>query len=292
MAFSEEIKIEALRNPRDPLRRDFDYVLVAAGREEAEPVARRLAEPTVPGQEALLPMSISAIVPVWNGRDLLARLLATLAAQTVPPAKCWWWITARPTARRKWRARRGARVIAMGRNAGFAAAVNRGISGGRGMVAVLNSDVELAPDYSRSSPRSTRALVRHRQDSQSAAGLLDGDVRPDLPRRRHLARAAAAARWAAVRPTARDLVAALDRRRCSAPKFSPGRACWRKLRIVSGGCGFRVALRRAKASGLLRSRCGGGTAAAPRWGAGIRKRCGASRAISCFSRPAITLRPD
>ena len=28
-------------------------------------------------------MSISAVVPVWNGRDLLARLLDTLDAQTL-----------------------------------------------------------------------------------------------------------------------------------------------------------------------------------------------------------------
>src|SRR6202044_1100045 len=43
---------------------------------------------------------------------------------------------------------RGARVIAMGRNAGFAAAVNRGIRESRAeWIAVLNSDVELAPDY-------------------------------------------------------------------------------------------------------------------------------------------------
>ena len=29
-------------------------------------------------------MNISAIVPVWNGRDLLARFLTTLEAQTRP----------------------------------------------------------------------------------------------------------------------------------------------------------------------------------------------------------------
>ena len=32
-------------------------------------------------------MNISAIVPVWNGRDLLARLLDTLDAQTLPAAE-------------------------------------------------------------------------------------------------------------------------------------------------------------------------------------------------------------
>ena len=33
-------------------------------------------------------MNISAIVPVWNGRDLLARLLTTLEAQSRPPPNC------------------------------------------------------------------------------------------------------------------------------------------------------------------------------------------------------------
>ena len=44
--------------------------------------------------------------------------------------------------------RAGARVISMGHNAGFAAAVNRGIREARcDSVAVLNSDVELGPTY-------------------------------------------------------------------------------------------------------------------------------------------------
>jgi GT2 family glycosyltransferase len=43
---------------------------------------------------------------------------------------------------------RGARVIAMGHNAGFAPAVNRGLQECRTeWIAVLNSDVELAPNY-------------------------------------------------------------------------------------------------------------------------------------------------
>jgi GT2 family glycosyltransferase len=93
-------------------------------------------------------MSISAIVPVWNGRPLLERLLDTLEAQTLPAAE---WLVVdngstdgAPDAARA----RGARILSMGRNAGFAEAVNRGIRESCGdWVAVLNSDVELAPDY-------------------------------------------------------------------------------------------------------------------------------------------------
>src|ERR1019366_6814842 len=65
---------------------------------------------------------------------------------------------------------RGARVIPMGRNAGFAAAVNRGIGESRGeWIAVLNSDVELAPDYF------ARLLAG------SAGGLAAGGFQPGQP---------------------------------------------------------------------------------------------------------------
>jgi len=93
-------------------------------------------------------MTITAVIPVWNGEDLLRRLLASLARQTVEVAE---WLVVdngsedgAPEAAR----RLGARVISMGRNAGFAAAVNRGIREARGeWVAVLNADVELSPWY-------------------------------------------------------------------------------------------------------------------------------------------------
>src|SRR5580658_9027363 len=93
-------------------------------------------------------MPISAIVPVWNGRDLLLRLLQSLDAQTARADEVLvvdnGSTDGAPEAARE----RGARVIAMGRNAGFAAAVNRGIEESRGdWLAILNSDVELAPDY-------------------------------------------------------------------------------------------------------------------------------------------------
>ena len=108
MAFSEEIKIEALRNPRLRFGEISIMYSSAPGRNQAQPVARRLSEPLVPGEEALLPMSISAIVPVWNGRDLLARLLDTLDAQTRPRRRsASRSTTARPMARRNWRASAG-----------------------------------------------------------------------------------------------------------------------------------------------------------------------------------------
>ena len=93
-------------------------------------------------------MSITAIVPVWNGRELLERLLASVEAQTEAAAELLVVDNGSTDGAPELARTRGARVIPMGRNAGFAAAVNRGIRESRGeWIAVLNSDVELAPDY-------------------------------------------------------------------------------------------------------------------------------------------------
>jgi len=106
-------------------------------------------------------MSISAIVPVWNGRELLARLLDSLERQTLPAAETIVVDNGSTDGAPELARSRGARVIAMGRNAGFAAAVNRGIrEAGGEWIAVLNSDVELAPCYF----------------SRLGAALGDGDV--------------------------------------------------------------------------------------------------------------------
>jgi GT2 family glycosyltransferase len=93
-------------------------------------------------------MSLSAIVPVWNGRDLLARLLASLDAQTEPASELLVVDNGSTDGAPELASRHGARVIAMGHNAGFAPAMNRGIREACGQwIAVLNSDVELAPNY-------------------------------------------------------------------------------------------------------------------------------------------------
>jgi GT2 family glycosyltransferase len=93
-------------------------------------------------------MSISAIVPVWNGRERLARLFDSLIRQALPASEILAVDNGSTDGAPDLARSRGARVIAMGRNAGFAAAVNRGIAEARGdWLAILNSDVELAPDY-------------------------------------------------------------------------------------------------------------------------------------------------
>src|ERR1051326_1301122 len=93
-------------------------------------------------------MSISAIVPVWNGRADLQRLLASLAAQTEPVTELLVVDNGSTDGAPDLARENGARVLLMGRNAGFAPAVNRGLREASGeWIAVLNSDVQLAPDY-------------------------------------------------------------------------------------------------------------------------------------------------
>jgi len=93
-------------------------------------------------------MSLTAIVPVWNGREVLERLLVSLEAQTQPASELLIVDNGSTDGAPDLARGRGAHVIGMGRNAGFAAAVNHGICESRSdWIAVLNSDVELAPDY-------------------------------------------------------------------------------------------------------------------------------------------------
>src|ERR1039457_5603324 len=118
-------------------------------------------------------MKISAIVPVWNGRHLLARLLTTLAAQTRPATEVLIVDNGSTDGSPEVARAAGARVIAMGRNAGFAAAVNRGIrEASHPLVAILNSDVELAPDYLEKLAAAGAAFATGK--ILSPAGLLDG----------------------------------------------------------------------------------------------------------------------
>ena len=91
---------------------------------------------------------VSVIVPVWNGRELLERLLASLRQQTHPLAEIIVVDNGSTDGAAEMAESRGAKVIRMGSNVGFARAVNRGIRESRGeWLALVNSDVEVRPDW-------------------------------------------------------------------------------------------------------------------------------------------------
>jgi len=91
---------------------------------------------------------VTAIVPVWNRRDLLERVLRGLRAQTQAPAEVLVIDDGGQDGSAELAESMGARAIRMGAHGGFAKAVNRGIRESRTpLVAIINNDVELAPDW-------------------------------------------------------------------------------------------------------------------------------------------------
>ncbi len=123
---------------------------------------------------------VTVIVPHWNRRDLLASLLEGLRRQSSPVAEILVVDNGSSDGSVEMAERWGARVLAMGRNAGFSAAVNRGIRECRSpWLAVVNNDVAPAPDWLE---RLLEAAARRPQVwfatgkllSQFRRGLLDG----------------------------------------------------------------------------------------------------------------------
>jgi|SRR5579863_556346 len=95
-----------------------------------------------------MPEGVSIIVPVWNGRSMLERLISSLRAQTYSIAEILIVDNGSEDGAPEAAERMDARVIRMGANAGFSRAVNRGIQEAKtGWLAILNSDVEVAPDW-------------------------------------------------------------------------------------------------------------------------------------------------
>ena len=87
---------------------------------------------------------ITAVIPVYNRADLLARLLSTLRAQTVSVAEIIVVDNCSTDGAAEVARLAGCRVIKLGQNRGFACAVNQGWRAAAGeWIAVLNSDVEL-----------------------------------------------------------------------------------------------------------------------------------------------------
>ena len=91
---------------------------------------------------------VTVIVPVWNRRDLLARFLGGLRAQTYPIAEAVVVDDGSLDGSAELAESLGSRVVRMGAHGGFAKAVNRGIRESRTpLVAIVNNDVDLAPDW-------------------------------------------------------------------------------------------------------------------------------------------------
>lgn len=93
-------------------------------------------------------MRVAVVVPNWNGRRWLPGLLASLDAQTRPADEVLVVDNGSRDGSVAWLRSRGVRVLALGRNTGFAAAANRGIGNvDAEAVALVNTDVELAADW-------------------------------------------------------------------------------------------------------------------------------------------------
>jgi GT2 family glycosyltransferase len=93
-------------------------------------------------------MTVAAIIPHYNRRDLLDPLFASLHAQTHPFNEIILVDNGSTDDSASVAQRHGATVLRLGANLGFAAAVNRGIAATNAdWIAILNNDVTLAPDW-------------------------------------------------------------------------------------------------------------------------------------------------
>ncbi len=92
--------------------------------------------------------TVSFVIPNWNGRDLLAAALGSIAAQTLAPLEVLVVDNGSADGSAQVAQEAGARVLQLGRNTGFSFAVNRGVEAARGdLVALVNNDVQLEPDW-------------------------------------------------------------------------------------------------------------------------------------------------
>lgn len=92
--------------------------------------------------------AVAVVIPNWNHADLLAGVLKHLRAQSYPIQEICVVDNGSTDDSATVAENAGARVIHMGRNAGFAAAVNRGITDTRlEWVAVVNNDVSFGPEW-------------------------------------------------------------------------------------------------------------------------------------------------
>src|SRR5579863_2641513 len=92
---------------------------------------------------------VTAVIPHWNRVDLLRALLANLRQQTRPFDRIIVVDNGSTDGSPAVAEGLGAYVVALPKNVGFAAAVNRGVRAAPGAewIAMLNNDVTLEPDW-------------------------------------------------------------------------------------------------------------------------------------------------
>jgi GT2 family glycosyltransferase len=90
----------------------------------------------------------AVVIPNWNGARWLPACLDSLAAQTLQPSEVIVVDNGSSDDSVEIARSRGAHVVELGRNTGFAVAANRGIeAASASAVALVNTDVELEPDW-------------------------------------------------------------------------------------------------------------------------------------------------
>lgn len=92
---------------------------------------------------------VAIVIPTWNRAELLAKVLESLRGQTHPIHRVIVVDNGSTDDSAAIASRAGAQVIPLPANAGFAAAVNRGVreAGSAEYIGVLNNDVTLALDW-------------------------------------------------------------------------------------------------------------------------------------------------
>src|SRR5262245_20781131 len=91
---------------------------------------------------------VTVIIPVWNGRELLVRLLEKLRGQTYAVAEILAVDNGSQDGAAEAAEQAAARVLRLGANLGFSHAVNAGLAECRTeLVALVNTDVEPEPEW-------------------------------------------------------------------------------------------------------------------------------------------------
>lgn len=93
-------------------------------------------------------MTVSVVIPTWNGAHLLSETLASLAAQTSPAAEIIVVDNGSSDNTQDVAREFGARLLALPQNIGFPGAINAGIEAAHGgWLLLANNDVVFEPDW-------------------------------------------------------------------------------------------------------------------------------------------------